>query len=104
MRIVTLDHEMNMLRQGSSIDLVCVQGNSENSCTWSSKQPVLNVCFNWMIPNCYMKNGCFTKHPFETGCLGFQVIIAVVQTTPTRSVTSNHIQSTWEIIGGTADE
>ena len=20
-------------------------------------------CFNWMIPNLYMGNGCFTKHP-----------------------------------------
>lgn len=61
MRIVTLDHEMNMLRQGSSIDLVCVQGNSEHNFTWNSKQPVSNVCFYDMIPNSYMKNGCFTK-------------------------------------------
>ena len=20
-------------------------------------------CFNWMIPNLYIKDGCFTKHP-----------------------------------------
>ena len=25
-----------------------------------------------MSPNLYRKNGCFTKHPFQTGCLGFQ--------------------------------
>ena len=28
-----------------------------------------------MIPNQYIKNGCFTKHPFINGCLGFQVVI-----------------------------
>jgi len=26
-----------------------------------------------MIPNLYVENGCFTKHPFINGCLGFQV-------------------------------
>ena len=30
---------------------------------WSSKQPVLYGCFNWMIPNHYIQNGC----------LGYQV-------------------------------
>ena len=25
-----------------------------------------------MIPNLYIGNGCFTKHPLKTGCLGFQ--------------------------------
>ena len=33
----------------------------------------INGCFNWMIPNLYIGNGCFTKHPFFNGCLGFQV-------------------------------
>ena len=42
--------------------------------TWNSKQPVLYGCFNWMIPNLYMGNGCLTtKHPLKTGCLEFQV-------------------------------
>ena len=36
------------------------------------KQPFINGCFNWMIPNLYIENGCFTKHPFINGCLGFQ--------------------------------
>ena len=27
-----------------------------------------------MIPNLYIGNGCFTKHPFLNGCLGFQVV------------------------------
>ena len=36
-------------------------------------QPFINGCFNWMIPNLYIENGCFTKHPFINGCLGFQV-------------------------------
>ncbi len=33
-------------------------------CTWNSKQPFINGCFNWMIPNLYIGNCCFTKHPF----------------------------------------
>ncbi len=40
--------------------------------TWNPKQPFINGCFNWMIPNLYIGNGCFTKHPFLNGCLGFQ--------------------------------
>ena len=28
-----------------------------------------------MIPNLYIGNGCFTKHLFINGCLGFQVIL-----------------------------
>ena len=39
------------------------------------KQPFINGCFNWMIPNLYIGNGCFTKQPFINGCLGFQVYI-----------------------------
>ena len=31
---------------------------------WNPKQPFINGCFNWMIPNLYIGNGCFTKHPF----------------------------------------
>ena len=27
-----------------------------------------------MIPNLYIGNGCFTKHPFINGCLGFQAL------------------------------
>ena len=34
--------------------------------------------YKWLFqlddePNLYIKSGCFTKHPFLTGCLGFQV-------------------------------
>ena len=32
-----------------------------------------NGCFNWMIPNLYIRNSCLTKHPLQTGCLEFQV-------------------------------
>ena len=47
--------------------------NSQNhSSSWNSKQPVLYGCFNWMIPNHYIRNGCFTKHPLKNGCLGYQ--------------------------------
>ena len=31
---------------------------------WYLKHPFINGCFNWMIPNHYMKNCCFTKQPF----------------------------------------
>ena len=33
-------------------------------------QPFINGCFNWMIPNLYIGNVCFTKHLFINGCLG----------------------------------
>ena len=45
------------------------------SIAWNPKQPFINGCFNWMIPNLYIEYGCFTKHPFINGCLGFQVQI-----------------------------
>ena len=45
--------------------------------SWNPKQPFINGCFNWMIPNLYIGNGCFTKHPFINGCLGFQVHIII---------------------------
>ena len=48
--------------------------------TWNPKQPSINGCFNWMIPNLYIENGCFTKHPFINGCLGFQELIICSQT------------------------
>ncbi len=46
--------------------------------TWNSKQPVFYGCFNWMIQHLYMGNGCLTKHPLKTGCLGFQVCAMVM--------------------------
>ena len=48
-------------------------GGSLNSPTWNSKQPFINGCFNWMIPNLYIGNGCFTKHPIKNCCLEYQV-------------------------------
>ena len=45
--------------------------------TWNPKQPLINGCFNWMIPNLYIENGCFTKHPFINGCLGFRTHIPI---------------------------
>ena len=46
-----------------------------NISTWNSKKPVFYGCFNWMIQHLYIGNGCFTKHPLKTGCLGFQVYV-----------------------------
>ena len=43
--------------------------------TWNLTQPVFSGGFSWMIPNVYMKNVFFTKHPLKTGCLEFQVYI-----------------------------
>jgi len=42
--------------------------------SWYPKHQFFNGCFNWMIPNLYIENGCFTKYPFINGCLGFQVV------------------------------
>ena len=39
------------------------------------KHPLISSyssCFNWMIAILYIGNGSFTKHPFETGCFGYQ--------------------------------
>ena len=43
--------------------------------SWNPKQPFINGCFNWMIPNLYIGNVFFTKHPFLNGCLGFQAVV-----------------------------
>ena len=56
--------------------------------TWNPKQPFINGCFNWMIPNLYIENGCFTKHPFINGCLGFQELEQCFKTLQV-------IQNTW---------
>jgi len=52
--------------------------------TWNPKQPFINGCFNGMIPNLYIKNGCFTKHPFISGCLGYQEVISFHNTIGTK--------------------
>ena len=44
--------------------------------TWNPKEPFINGCFNWVILNHYIKNCCFTKHPFKNGCLEFEVPIS----------------------------
>ena len=35
--------------------------------SWNPKHLFMNGCFNWMIPNLYIGNGCFTKHLFING-------------------------------------
>ena len=55
------------------INSLDIQSYLLKSFTWNSKQPVFYGCFNWMIPNHYIKRGCFTKHPLKSGCLGCQV-------------------------------
>ncbi len=52
---------------------------SMNTYTWNLKHLFINGCFNWMIPNLYIGNGCSTKKTCKTGCLGYQV-------TPTKRV------------------
>ena len=34
--------------------------------TWNPKQPFINGCFNWMIPNLYIGNGCFWDKPAKS--------------------------------------
>ena len=34
----------------------------KNTCTWYPKQTCFYGCFNWMIPNLYVRNCCFTQH------------------------------------------
>ena len=38
-----------------------------------NNQVFFNGCFNWMLPNHCIKNGCFTRHPLKDCCLGYQV-------------------------------
>ena len=59
-----------VLRFGGHLAYDLNQPFTEKS--WNPKHPFINGCFNWMIPNLYIGNGCFTKHPFINGCLGFQ--------------------------------
>ncbi len=40
---------------------------------WPSTLKLLGI--NWMIPNLYIGNGCFTKHPLKIGRLGYQAYI-----------------------------
>ncbi len=57
------------------------------------QQPFINGCFNWMIPNLYIGNGCFTNHPFLNGCLGFQA--AMNSISPWCGGASRHPASPW---------
>lgn len=65
-----------LLFQLSNLVLELAPGVSRNQ--YFSYQPgtwhihFKNACFGWMITNLHIKNGCLTKHPLETGCLGFQ--------------------------------
>ena len=40
--------------------------------TWNPKQLETNGCSNMAIEILYIGNGCLGKHPFLSGCLGFQ--------------------------------
>ena len=46
------------------VDIKQKRTETNNIESWNPKQPFINGCFNWMIPNLYIGNGCFTKHPF----------------------------------------
>ena len=41
--------------------------------TWNSKQPVFFACFNWVIPNHYIKMVVSPNIHLKNGCLGYQV-------------------------------
>ena len=57
------------LNPGCLIGIITMASYNPHISTWNPKQPFINGCFNWMIPNLYIGNGCFTKHPFKTGWL-----------------------------------
>ena len=61
--------------------------------SWNPKQPFINDCFNWMIPNLYIGNGCLTKHQFFNGCLGLQVCFK----TRTRRTHPINFFKVWEL-------
>ncbi len=54
-----------MIEAVASTEMICggkrVLKKTAN--TWNSKQPFLNGCLDWMIPNLYLGTGCLTKHP-----------------------------------------
>ena len=75
--MMSMCHLFNMSKNRGDILGFCIPILGLDA--WNPKQPFINGCFNWMIPNLYIGNGCFTKHPFFDGCLGFQVYLPVLQ-------------------------
>ena len=54
-----------MINMDCLIDDWCFLGDSARLLTaWNPKQPLINGCFNWMIPNLYIGNGW--KSPFPS--------------------------------------
>ena len=53
----------NLESFGSIMSSAFTQRFKTPTTAWNPKQPFINGCFNWMIPNLYIGNGCFTKHP-----------------------------------------
>ena len=54
---------------------------------------LFNACFNWMIPNLYLGNACFTiSIQNRTGCLGYQVQKCLLVET---STIESQCSSTW---------
>ena len=44
-----------------SVDLIPERNWSPfKRCAWNPKQPCINGCFTWMVPNLYIGNGCLT--------------------------------------------
>ena len=57
----------------AEVSLKKTLGISGERLTWNPKQPFINGCFNWMSPNLYIENGCFTKQPFINGCFNWMI-------------------------------
>ena len=55
------------IKSGCTVEIMIYTSNLKHLFT--------NGCFNWMIPNLYMENGCLTTHPLKIGCLEFQVLV-----------------------------
>ena len=64
--------------QGSALNLAAEgkELQQKKMETFNETSAPKNGCFNGMIPDHHMENGCFTKHPLKMGCLGYQVYIS----------------------------
>ena len=76
--IWTLKRHLQPLLRGPGVSLAAwnqfyLQKQTQIRTHWNLKNPFMNSCFNWMTRNRYIGIVCFTKNPFLTGCLGFQV-------------------------------
>ena len=72
-------------RKESNVFFLFPKQNPDKSCinvgrvlkisSWNMTYEFLNGCFNWMIPNLYIGNGCLSKHPFQLWFFGVPGVV-----------------------------